>query len=147
MATAYNRIHLRGPYAQFEEALASGTVKPGHLLELTDASADTVKAHATAGGFSERAFALEDALQGNDVDDDYSAADRVQYVLAQPGDIVFAWIVAGEDISKGDQLISSGDGTLKETTGTPSQIIAVALEDLDLSASGAVNTRLACRVL
>jgi hypothetical protein len=146
-----NRIHLGGEFV-YEEALASGVVQPGMLVELTSATASTVRAHATEGGTAERMFALEDALQGNTISDNYASGDLVALCLPLPGSSVFAIIKAGENISKGEKLVSAGDGTLiAENTvasgTTVAQVIAVAKEALDLSASGAVNTRLAVRVL
>lgn len=146
-----NMIHLIGDFRR-EEALASGTVKPGHLLEITSATVDTVKAHATQGGHAERAFAVEDALQGNEITDDYASGARVEYNVEDPGAVVQAIILAGEDIAKGDKLISNGDGTLiengSEASGvTVRQVIGYALEACDLTGSGAVNTLCTIRLL
>jgi hypothetical protein len=149
MSTTYRSIHLKGAYSR-EEAIAADTVKPGYLIELT--SAGTVQAHSEEGGVAERAFAVEDTVQGNDVDDSYSAADRVQYNIENRGNEVFAYIKAGEDIDIGDKLVSAGDGTLIEAAPASSgaldnDYIAVALEALDLTGSGAVATRLKIRIL
>ncbi len=146
-----NRIHLGGAFVH-EEALASGTIQPGMLVELTTASTSTVRAHATEGGTAERMFAVEDALQGKAISDNYANGDLVMLCLALPGTSIFAIIKAGEKISKGEKLVSAGDGTLISESSVASgtevaQVIAVAKEALDLSASGAVNTRLAVRVL
>lgn len=143
---ADNQIQLSGDYIR-EEALASGTVSPGMLLELTSATADTVKAHATQGGEHERAFAVEDSLQGNEITDDYANGALVQYNIVQPGARVQALLKAGESVTKGDTLISGGDGTLIGDTGSPVQKTAIALETLDLSASGSSNTLMDVRVL
>jgi len=144
-----NRIQLKG-FGRQEEAVAAGTITPGNLLEVD--SAGKVVVHNTEGAASERAFALEDALQGNNQDQDYSSGDVVTYLLATPGDEVSAFIKAGGTIAIGDILISAGDGTLiKEgdaASGTTVvQRIAVALEAVDLSTSGAVATRIPVRVL
>jgi len=144
-----NQIQLTGGFIH-EEADASGVVKPGMLLELT--SADVVKAHATEGGYSERAFAVEDALQGDTVDDSYADGALVSYHLVEPGAKVQALIKAGEDISIGDRLVSAGDGTLiaedSVASGTTvKQIIAVAAAACDLSDSGDADTLSAVRVM
>lgn len=146
-----NTIQLNGEF-RHEEGIASGTVSPGMLLERTSATTHTVKAHATEGGYAERAFAVEDALQGNTVDDDYADGDLVSYHLAVPGAEVQALIKAGSVVSVGEQLISGGDGTLipngDESSGTTvKQIIAVATEAIDLSDSGDVDTLSPVRVL
>ncbi len=146
-----NRIHLGGEFVH-EEALASGVIQPGMLVELTSATADTVRAHAAEGGRAERMFAVEDALQGNTIDDNYASGDLVMLCIALPGSSVFAILKAGENVAKGAKLVSAGDGTLIAESSVASgttveQVIAVAKEALDLSASGAANTRLAVRVL
>lgn len=146
-----NTIHLSGNF-RHEEALASGSIKPGHLLELTSATADTVKVHATEGGYAERAFAIEDALQGNTKDTTYATTTRVMYNLELPGNEVQAWLAAGENVAKGARLISAGDGTLiaeasATSAGVVKQIIAIAAEALDLSDSGDVDTLIDVRVM
>jgi len=144
-----NRIQLKGA-GRYEEANASGAVSPGFLLALTAAGA--VIAHNVEGGIGERLFALEDALQGNGLDTDYADGDLVPYLIANPGDEVYAFVKAGENISIGDQLVSAGDGTLISSASvgsgvTVDQVIGVAVEAVDLQASGSVNTRIAVRVL
>jgi len=146
-----NTIQLKGGF-RAEEAVASGTVTPGMLLEQTSAAAATVKAHATEGGFAERAFAVEDALQGKTVSDNYATTAHVFFHLVEPGAVVNALIAAGEDISIGDKLISDAAGALiaegsKASSTDVKQIIAVAVEAIDLSATGAVATLAAVRVL
>lgn len=146
-----NQIMLKGEFRR-EQALASGAITPGHLLEQTSASTDTVKVHATEGDYAERMFAVEDALQGNIVSDVYADGALVEFNVVAAGAVVNAMIKAGEDIDKGDKLISAGDGTLiaegSITSGsTVYQIVAYAVEAVDLSASGAANTLAAVRVL
>ena len=137
------RIHLLGT-GRIEEADAAGTIKPGHLIEL-NTSGDVI-AHASAGGYAEAAFALEDALQGNTIADNYASGDRVTFVLASKGDVVYAWISGDEDIAIGDKLTSNGDGTLKEATSTDIRL-AVALEAVDSTDSNDVDERIRVRIL
>ncbi len=146
---ASNRIQLKGEF-RYEEALASGVVSPGMLLEVTSTGA--VKAHATEGGHSERAVAVEDALQGNTTDDDYADGALVPYHLEQPGAEVQMLIAVGEDISVGDKLISDGLGSLiaeasATSAGVVEQIIAIAMEDIDLTDSDDVATLAAVRIV
>jgi hypothetical protein len=143
------RIMLAGEF-RGEEDLADGTVSPGMLLERT--STPKVKAHATEGGYAERAFALDDALQGNTVATDYATGKLVFYALAFPGAEVQAILKAGENVAIGAKLVSAGDGKLiaegSVSSGvTVKQIIAIAQEALDLSGSGDVDTFIAVRVL
>lgn len=136
------RIHLRGPFAQFEEGTAAGTITPGHLVA-QDSSGNYV-VHPAADGPAEKLFALEDALQGKTISDDYSSGDRVFMVVAAPGDIVYAWLSGGESVTPNEYLASNGDGTLKVSTTNP---IAVALESVDASDSNDVNERVRVRIL
>lgn len=144
-----NTIKLKG-CGRYEEAFANAALTPGHLIEVM--STGKVRKHATEGGYAERAFALEDALQGKTIDDAYAADDKVGYTLACPGDEVFAYIAAGENVAVGDRLISNGDGTLQKETGagsgvTVKQVIATARQAINLTGGGAVATRIAVRVL
>jgi len=137
-----NQVHLIGNFRR-EEAVAAGTIQPGMLIE-EDSSAE-FKAHSTEGGVAVLLFAEVDALQGNTLDDNYSADDLVSANVELPGNEVQALLKAGENVSIGTKLISAGDGTLiadgSESSGvTIKQYIAVAREAEDLSGSGAENT-------
>lgn len=139
-------IQIKGGF-RLEEGLASGAVSPGMLLEQTSATAMTVKAHATEGGYAERLFAVEDALQGHTIDDDYSSGDLVQFHVVEPGAVVQVLVAGGSNVSIGELLISDGDGALipngDEASGTTvKQIIAVALETFSASADGLVKARI-----
>ena len=132
------------------EALAAAAVDPGKLLELD--SAGKVKHHATAGGRAERAFAVEDDVQGNDKSDQYASGALVQYEIVGPGTIVNARIYNGENIAIGDKLVSQGDGTLKEhdayssATTVEEDVIAVAVEACDMSGSSGEDPTGWCKV-
>jgi hypothetical protein len=106
-----NSIILKNYGNNFEMKVAASTIYPGMLIE--PASATTVQAHSTEGGNAGADFAIEDALQGNDIDDAYSADDQVRVWHAQPGDQVLACLADGENVSAGDYLQSKGDGTLE----------------------------------
>lgn len=147
MSTAQSRkIVLRGSPRQ-DEAVASGVIKPGHLIKLD--SNDKVLVHATANGEAERAFAVEDALQGRTIDTAYAIGERVSYVLPVPGDEVAAYIKAGANgnIVIGDKLVSAGNGCLEKYNGTVLQVIAIAREAVDLNDSGDVDTRIRVRIV
>ena len=126
------------------EALASGEITPGHLLERTSATADTVKVHALAGGVAQRIFAIEDALQGNGIDDVYADGALVQARQYMPGDLVYALISNGENISKADKLVSAGDGTLQKADSDSATMeedtVAYALEANDMSGSSGADS-------
>jgi hypothetical protein len=139
---------------QHDEALADSTsIYPGMLLAVQ--SDGGVLPHATAGGFAERIFAKEEALIGPpsetaSVDREFVSGELVPIFVGKPGDRVNALLLAGSNYPVGTQLISHGDGTLYPTTGTPKQIIAVIDAiggGVNLSATGAVNTRCSVRLV
>ena len=149
---ASRRIHIKGGYVKEENIAGEAGMYPGMLLALN--SDGNVVSHDKIGGVAERAFAEEDALQGGSVDDVYTIAELVTYILALPGSVVNAMIQAGQDLSPGDILISGGDGTLisvaSEESGYASgdyHPVAIARDACDLTASGAVATISPVRVL
>jgi hypothetical protein len=147
---AYNTVKIKKYLDVIVEYVAAATITPGMLLEIT--SAGKVQAHSSAGqNVLGHIVALEDELQGNGIDDDYSADDPVQCWVTQRGEVAYMLLEDGEDVSIGDALESAGDGRLQkyvadtETLGADSsgnittiytnQIVAVALEAVDLSGS------------
>jgi len=149
-------IVLKGDPLQ-KEAVASEAITPGHLVDIN--SSGELKKHDTAGGNVIAAFAIEDALQGNEVGDDYSADNQAQYVLPRKGDEIQAWLQNGQDVDIGDPLESAGDGTLRKHTpavesssytGTDynNPIVGRALEALNLtSSSSSEDTRIMVEIL
>jgi len=129
-----------------DEATGSGTIYPGYLLEKT--SAGKYKAHATVSGSWGGAVALEDALQGNGVDDAYSNGDKIIVGVFHRGAVVNLVLQDGESVAIGDQLDSNGDGTIRKVTGASSiadleesqSIVGEALEALDLSGSSGAES-------
>lgn len=152
---AKHTIKLKKYSDNIVELAAAAAITPGMLLELT--SAGTVQAHSTAGGNAAPIYiALEDELQGNGIDTAYVAADRVQTWIPYRGDE--AYMILKDDTTAvviGDLLESSGDGYLQKhvadvesfesaeagaITVYPNQIIAQALEALDLSDSSGAES-------
>ena len=133
-----NTIELKKYVDIIKEVTAAGTIKPGMLLERT--SAGKVQAHSTAGGIAERVFAIEDALQGNDISDDYSADDLVRCSFFLPGEEANALLADGENASIGDLLESHGDGYLQVAVDSGgAEPVGVALEAVDMSGSSAAD--------
>jgi hypothetical protein len=129
---AYNTIKLKKYSDVIEEYTAGGTILPGMLL-LYSAN-DTVIAHnddAPANCFP--MFALEDALQGKDIDDTYASGDPVQCWIPGRGDQVYAILEDGANVSVGTFLESNGAGYLQAYTS--GKVVAQSLETLDLSGS------------
>lgn len=146
---AARRIHIKGPY-EHKEIEAGGAITPGHLCYV--ASTGKVLVHASQGGYHERLYAVEDALQGNPIGTAYSSGNIVSLNLMAPGSEIYAWLKAGANVAIGDTLISAADGTLigqdeATTTTNVKQIAAIALEAKDLSASGTVNTLIKVRIV
>ena len=134
---AKQKIHLSGSW-RAHELPAGGTLKPG-MLVMENSSGQAV-VHGTAGGFAERMFVQEDALQGKTIDDTYSSGDRVSLAIEQRGSMTQALLLAGSNYTVGTLLISDGAGRLKPTTGSPADTIGVIITAVDLSASGAADT-------
>lgn len=143
--TKPHTIRLRGGEGQFEEAIAVGVIKPGHLVSL--ASTGKVAVNAAAGAACEKMFALEDALQGRTITHAYAADELVSLYIAQPGDLIYAFLSGGEDAETGEKLTSNGDGALKVASGGDIPI-GVAVEDVDASdSSGTADERIRVRIL
>lgn len=142
-----NTIKLKKYLDIIEEYTATNAaITPGALLELT--SVGLVKAHSDAGGVALPMFALEDELQGKEINDNYAANDKIQVWVAVRGEIVFANIADNEDVSIGDYLVSAGDGTLRVvSSGDGSVYVGQAVAALDRSASDEEETRCAVRIL
>lgn len=154
--TRPKRILLSGENYILIEETAGGTIKPGHLCEVyNSAGTMLVRVHATAKGFGENMFALEDPLQGQTVDSvksrsidsDYAADERVTLALCGSGTMVFAWLKTGTNYVVGDQLESAGNGQLQKKSGSADlKVFATLLEAVDLSASGAAAIRKIVRI-
>jgi len=145
---AYNTIKLKKYSDVIEEFVAHAAITPGMLLELN--SDGEVLAHDTVSGIvAPPMFALEDELQGKDIDDAYVAGDAVQVWIPGRGDQVYAILNDGQNVAKGDFLVSSGEGYLNKltigsagTTEYPHAIVAVSLETKDLSDSSLADSGL-----
>ena len=137
MANTARRIHSKGPYTYEEYKALAANVYPGHLISV---NADGyIIPHGLIGGKGEAMFAMEDALQGKNVETVYAAAALAGCILPSQGCEVYARIQDGQDIDEGDPLMSGGDGTLiilADYSGADAdEIIAYAAEDIDATAS------------
>lgn len=169
--TNLHSIKVKNYSDVFEEFTATAVaITPGTLLEMD--SNGHVQAHSTAGGnVLPPMFALEDELQGNDIEDNYAASAKVQVWIPGRGDQVLAILADGQNVSVGDALESNGAGYLQahvadvesfesaeagSITVYPNQIVGVALEARDLSGSSGeetesgtvgLNTRIKVRIV
>jgi hypothetical protein len=123
------------------EKTAHETITPGMLLALN--ADDEVAVHAALGQeVVPVLFALEDELQGKEIDDTYASGQPVQVWVAQRGEVVFALLSTDQDVHIGDPLKSHGDGYLElyhltdsDATGHQNSIVGIALEAIDTSGS------------
>ncbi len=68
------------------------------------------------------------------IDTDYAVGDLARYIIPQRGDIVYAWLAAGANVSEGAALEFDNAGAFQAlTTGA---VKAYAAEDVDNSAGG-----------
>jgi len=134
-----NTIILKNYSDIFENIEGAGAITPGMLLGV---NADgKVAVHSVAGGPAEKMFAIEDALQGKGIDDDYADGDFVRCWVAGRGDEVNALLTESQTIGVGDFLESAGNGKLQKYgtaagsgTPTPGSAVAVALEAVTTAA-------------
>jgi len=105
-------IILRGDPIR-KAALAGGSITPGMLLAW---SSGTLVAHAAAGGNAQKMFAVEEDYIGSDINTVYTSTNGVQYVVAHPGDEIYAFLATGNNVVKGDALESNGAGALQKHT-------------------------------
>lgn len=149
---AYNTIKIKKYADIIEELVANAAITPGMLVEIM--STGKVRAHATSAGNAVPMFALEDELQGKDIDEAYAAADQVQCWIPGRGDMVYALLADGENVAIGDFLTSNGDGYLKKFIGGastledyPLEIVAQAREAIDRSGSSGEDTNVTGRIV
>lgn len=148
-----NSIVLRGDYMQ-KEGKASVAVKPGMLVEWDGAAILTtlgVRPCTKAGvglGATRKAFALENDLVGQGIDDNYDINDMCRYGVMNRGSEVQALLATGNNVAIGDALASNGAGNLKKAATTvgadDEEIVGYAME-ANNNASG-VDVRLRVEV-
>jgi len=115
---AKNTILLRDAGSEIQEKTSTAvTITPGALLELT--SGGLVQANSTAqDAIAAPFFALEDSLQGNDIDDVYAVSVIVKYATGKAGARINA--IAGAAVAVGAAVESAGnDKLITRTTGKP----------------------------
>ena len=128
-----NTIVLRGDNVTYREDRCNEALTPGHLLEF--AANDRLQRHASSGGYAARMFALEAQYIGNSVTTAYVSGDRVPYADCTQGTVVWAHLASGQNVGRGDILMSNGAGALTARTSTN---IGVAQADEDADASAGI---------
>lgn len=112
--TASDKIILRKvSEGLIESALLSEVASPGHLVELTNASNDTIR--KVTSGFSQGiGILLENESVTGTKDDAYASGDTAQYSNLVAGMIVQARVAASAlAITKGDRLTIVSGGTVR----------------------------------
>lgn len=141
MARNTNTIRSKGDYAQ-EEGYTTTAITPGMLVQIDTAELlglndePQIKACVGVDVNVERAFAVEDGLQGKTVDDDYAIDELVTYIVPQRGSCINARVGIGT-YAVGDELIGDGAGAL--IASVDATYIAVAMEALVVADGNADN--------
>lgn len=129
-----------------KESTASGAITPGQLIEQN--AATTYRRHSGADAVAATSFAVEDDLQGKEIGEDYATGSKVFFKIFRRGDIVFAMLENGQNISINDFLVSNGNGNLKvDDTPVGAPVVARALEAVDLSDSQDVDARILVEIM
>ena len=146
---ASRTIILKGKPIRKEALAGNASITPGYLIEFFgDANvADVVIPHTTSTGAAAKRFALEDDPVAGEIGTAYTSGSRVQMGVFSPGDEVYAFLVAAATVARGAFLESNGDGDLRLVSGTDQQPVGVALEDVDLTASGDVSTAIKIEIV
>ena len=143
-----NTIILYGQGCR-KEGIASEAITPGHLVEF--GGSNDLQKHSTAAGNARKAFAVENDLIGDGINDAYATGEQVQYNVFQSGDEVYALVADGATaITKGAGVESAGDGTVRilATAAATEEserdsVVGYALEAVDNSGGGsAVRIRI-----
>lgn len=128
-----NTIILRGNPTAIREDRCNEALTPGHFVEFN--ANDRLQKHSTSGGYAARTIALETDYQGGSVTTAYISGDRVVYADCAPGMIVWAHLASGQNVARGDNLMSNGAGALTARTSTN---IGIAQADEDANASSGI---------
>jgi len=135
MSTVYNVIRVKCYSTHQEEGIATVATTPGMLVR-RHTNETSWRPHNVAGAVCAKSIALEDSMQGNEIDDDYAIGDPVHIHHALPGDIVNMLLTTNQTIVVDDLLVSTGDGTLKKATAEVGlQIVGKAIQALDTTDS------------
>jgi len=157
---AAKTIVLKGKGMRSEAIANAAGILPGHLVQLM--STGKIRVHPTATGNAEKAFAVEDDLQGKIISDAYAIASIAQYEVFPPGAEVNAIIANGQIVVIGSMLESAGNGELQvhvpdtealfaDSSGDVSPIytapiIGYAMEAVDMSGSTGADPTGRCRI-
>jgi len=144
---AYRTILNKGEGIAFE-ATANAAITPGQVIELL--STGKVQKQATAKTRAERAVAMVDENQGNDIADDYDASALVMYRVFAPGDVANLILKDGETVVIGGEVDTATGGEVQAATSATVSPLGIAVEAVNASDSAATavaSRRIAIRFL
>lgn len=114
-----------------EGIVVTAVITPGMLIARTSTG---IVRHAGAAQNAARAFAVENEVVGDGIDDDYAVADTVLFGIFPSGAEIYAF--ASGSISLGDFVESDGAGGVRPLTARAAtdqdesaSIVGVALAD------------------
>lgn len=133
-ADVIKRIHSKGPFEQEEYKAAEAGIYPGMLVEL-DTNGEVIK-HDDSGGAvgDEVLVAMEDQIQGRNVDTVYADDSIVTVMIPAKGTEVNLLLKDGEVVTPAIKVMSNGDGTIIANSGG-THIPGMSTGSLDLSGS------------
>lgn len=142
---AYKTVAVIADGAIQKEAVGSGTITPGMLIEkLSDG---TVRPHGSAGCDAQRMFAVENDLEGDEIGDDYSDGERILYKVFQRGNEVYALLATSQTVSIGDWLESDGNGYLRKHSSDSAGVVEYPEGLVGVAQESVVTTSSVARIL
>lgn len=137
-------VSVQRPHLDHGSAISTEEIKPGHIVENVAAGTCKKNTRVVVGAVPRR-IALHNAEEGKTVDDAWASGYRVKYKDCLPGDEVQCMLKAGSTAVKEELLRADATGCVLDSGSTAPY--CHALETLDLSASGAVDTLILVRLL
>ena len=132
----------------YEALAATATIKPGHIVKRSSATAITPI--AAADQVNTRMIAVEaptaDDVSAAAINQAYDSGDNVRFVFAAPGDLVYMWLSDGQTASIGSLLATSGTAGELSVESSNTDIRLVGIAETAASPSGAAG-RIKVRIL
>lgn len=135
-------LQINGGERPIFEKPSSAAVTPGTLLTI---GATTLAENGTAAkaGHFLRAVAVENPYAplptSSPLAQDYASGDTVRFVYPQPGDMMYLWLKAGQNVAYGATLETATAGELQATT--TGAIVCVAEEAVNAVAASRIRVR------
>lgn len=115
-----NTVLLEGSFRPLKQSVKAGVaITPGHIIEeYNDSGTSKVRpdTNRNAGGLFY--VALEDALIGRTIDDEFAIGETVRYTQSTPGKVFNMLLAIGENVTKHDPILRYGDGTVAKAASS-----------------------------